>query len=365
MTEQQMLRSDTSDPSQTPDGPWREEIQARVARYRTRRGRRIEGTYSLRFPFAPGEEAAATAPELSVTVLEAEGDDSLREEVPMSAAVAEEAVLEVRLAAAVEGEVPEIALNVVEEARTGESLAEQPPQETLNEGDPAEFGLQSGPQPGPASAPRPAAKRKVIAFPRQATVTEDIYEMYRLADPVVAEQPRILDVPEELEPFPTTPLFDGLHLPAVQQSAAPSPDHIDLPFQAAPLSRRIWAGAVDCGLVAVGAAMFGGIVYKLTPALQLTKPVLLTAAAIPFLLWAAYQYLLLMYGGATAGMQVAKVRLSTFKGIAPDRRRRRSRILALYFSAASLLMGVLWALVDVDHLCWHDRISHTYLTKGE
>jgi hypothetical protein len=26
-------------------------------------------------------------------------------------------------------------------------------------------------------------------------------------------------------------------------------------------------------------------------------------------------------------------------------------------------MGLLWALVDVDGLCWHDRISRTYLTK--
>ena len=27
------------------------------------------------------------------------------------------------------------------------------------------------------------------------------------------------------------------------------------------------------------------------------------------------------------------------------------------------MMGLLWSLVDVDALCWHDRISHTYLTK--
>ncbi len=57
MTEQQMLRSDTSDSSQSSDDLWRNEIQARLARYRTRRGRRIEGTYSMRFPFAPDEES--------------------------------------------------------------------------------------------------------------------------------------------------------------------------------------------------------------------------------------------------------------------------------------------------------------------
>ena len=83
------------------------------------------------------------------------------------------------------------------------------------------------------------------------------------------------------------------------------------------------------------------------------------------LLWAAYQYLLLMYAGTTAGMRVAKVRLSTFKGAAPNRRHRRSRVIGLYFSTASLMMGLLWSLVDVDALCWHDRISHTYLTRRE
>ncbi len=29
------------------------------------------------------------------------------------------------------------------------------------------------------------------------------------------------------------------------------------------------------------------------------------------------------------------------------------------------MMGLLWALVDVDMLCWHDRISQTYLTSRE
>src|SRR5271157_5878260 len=99
--------------------------------------------------------------------------------------------------------------------------------------------------------------------------------------------------------------------------------------------------------------------------LAFTKPVLLTAGLVPVLLWASYQYLLLVYGGKTAGMQLTRIRLSTFKGAPPSLRRRRSRVLGLYFSTASLVMGLLWALVDVDRLCWHDRISGTYLTKRE
>ena len=97
------------------------------------------------------------------------------------------------------------------------------------------------------------------------------------------------------------------------------------------------------------------------PGLALSKPVALTAAGMAVLLWAAYQYLLLVYGGATAGMRIARVRLSTFKGNAPRLGERRNRVIALYFSAASVMMGLLWAFVDVDTLCWHDRISRTYL----
>jgi len=73
----------------------------------------------------------------------------------------------------------------------------------------------------------------------------------------------------------------------------------------------------------------------------------------------------LVYAGTTAGMQVTGIRLSTFKGARPSLRHRRSRVVGLYLSSASLIMGLLWAFVDVDALCWHDRISETYLTKRE
>jgi len=89
------------------------------------------------------------------------------------------------------------------------------------------------------------------------------------------------------------------------------------------------------------------------------------STAVPVLLWAIYQYLLLVYAGRTVGMQVAAIRLITFKGLGPSLRQRRIRVLGLCFSTASLIMGLLWALVDADALCWHDRISGTYLTKRE
>jgi uncharacterized RDD family membrane protein YckC len=218
-------------------------------------------------------------------------------------------------------------------------------------------------EPIPPPVPRPRAQRKVIAFPRQATGAP---EMHRLADPVLLEQPRILDVPEELEALPTTPFLDGLQFgPTTQPVIAVHADNVELPFRAAGRAHRLYAGLLDCLLVAAGTAVFAAVSYKMLPKLTFSKPVLVTAATLPLLLWAVYQYLLLVYGGATAGMRIAKIRLSTFTGKSPCRHKRRQRVMALYFSMASFVMGLLWALVDVDSLCWHDRISRTYLTDRE
>ncbi len=96
---------------------------------------------------------------------------------------------------------------------------------------------------------------------------------------------------------------------------------------------------LDCLLVAAGTAVFAAVSYKMLPKLTFSKPVLVTAATLPLLLWAVYQYLLLVYGGATAGMRIASIRLSTFNGKSPCRRKRRQRVMALYFSMASFVMG--------------------------
>ena len=60
MTEQP-LHTPLEESAAMPD-VWRNEVQARLERYKRRRGRRIEGAFTMRFPFPP-EEPAAAAPE--------------------------------------------------------------------------------------------------------------------------------------------------------------------------------------------------------------------------------------------------------------------------------------------------------------
>ena len=64
-------------------------------------------------------------------------------------------------------------------------------------------------------------------------------------------------------------------------------------------------------------------------------------------------------------MTATRVRLRTFKGRSPDFRQRQLRVFGLYLSVLSLGMGLLWYFVDVDSLCWQDRISQTFPAAAE
>lgn len=307
----------------------------------------------MRFPFPPAD-AVATAPPVDFEVASLEPDIVVAEVANVPAP----ATIETAMA-----ELPEIAAESIVPADPAE-IATKPitvEAEALGESVQAQIP-EAEPEVQPVIPTRPRLKRKVIAFPRQTPASESVY---RLADPVLPEQPRILDVPEELEAFPSTPFLDGLQFDASPQTPTVPREHIELPFRVVSLSQRIYAALVDCSLVAAAAAVFAAICHKMLPKLDFTKPVLLTAAVASVLFWAIYQYLLLVYAGRTAGMQVARIRLSTFKGTRPSLRHRRNRVVGLYLSTASLIMGLLWALVDVDALCWHDRMSGTYLTKRE
>jgi len=328
MEQQNSTAEGASDLARDPS-VWRNEVQARVAGYRTRRGRRIEGAFSMRFPFPPIDALAA-----------------LPEESPSSGIAEFDSATET---ASNEAEGESARSFSPDRAAGAETTAPAPETNDAPADEPFEFT--------PAPPPRP--KRKVIAFPRPANAEPIV----PVEEPLVPEQPRILDVQEELPLVPATPLLDGLLLPSHQRHEEMQADHVELPLQPASIAQRLYAGLVDCLLVGAAAGVFVAAGYKWMPKVELTKPMLMILAAIPVLLWAAYQYLFLKYGGRTAGMRVAGIRLSSFKGAAPRWRQRRKRVIGLYFSTASLMMGLLWALVDVDMLCWHDRLSGTYLIR--
>ena len=90
---------------------------------------------------------------------------------------------------------------------------------------------------------------------------------------------------------------------------------------------------------------------------------MMLAALLPGFFWSLYQYLFLVNTGSTPGMRLTGLKLAEFDGIAISRSRRRARALSMSISTLAAGLGFVWALLDIDHLCWHDRASRTFLTR--
>src|SRR5262249_21151510 len=114
-------------------------------------------------------------------------------------------------------------------------------------------------------------------------------------------------------------------------------------------------------IVAAASALFGFIFWKVAAVRPPQIQIFVLTGAILSLFWIAYQYLLIVYSGSTPGLWIAKLHLARFDGSSTNRSLRRWRVLASCLSAASLGMGYAWVFLDEDVLCWHDRITHTYL----
>jgi uncharacterized RDD family membrane protein YckC len=207
----------------------------------------------------------------------------------------------------------------------------------------------------PVAAVSAPLTAKIIEFPRSWTPPP--VPLDQLAEPVFT-RPRILEAPEFVPPPPA--------LGGITIEPAPKPEFekrpgIDIPLQGAPLARRILSALIDDLILATAGALFGFIFWKVTAIQPPRFQLIGLAAGFASLFWAVYQYLLMVYAGTTPGLRLARLELTRFDGSPAGRRLRRWRVLASYLSAISLGMGYGWVFLDEDSLCWHDRITHTYL----
>jgi len=296
------------------DGAWRDELSDRLSRYRARRKMRPPRYPSLSLPFEPASASAQRDTYLgrSSRTLEPVAETSLALN-------------------------PLIPAQESSETRTG--------------------GKSAAPEVSrPMSSDVKGVSAKIIEFPRFAWAPPPP-PIDQLAEPI-SDRPRILEVPEVAPP---PPALGGITIePAEPQEVERRPG-IDFPLQTAPLSRRVLASMVDGSIVAAAASLFGAIFWKLVGSHPPMTQFLELAIAVPGVFWAAYQFLLIVYSGCTPGMMAAGLALARFDGTPTNRSLRRWRILGSYLSAASLGMGYAWVFLDEDTLCWHDRITHTYL----
>ena len=303
--------------SSNHDQAWRDELSERLHRYRSRHKIRPPRYPSLRLPFEPPPPPPASGYGANLTshALEPYAESSLAVD-PVSPMDARE-----------------------QEPLAGESI-------------PAEGFKRAGAQPTSGGA-------KIIEFPRFAWAPPPP-PPDQLAEPII-DRPRILEVPEIAPP---PPALGGITIEPADPLQPEKRPGIDFPLQSASLARRISAALVDGVIVAAAATLFGLIFWRIDsfrlPSVQLST----LALGIPCAFWAVYQYLLIVYSGRSPGLMAAGLELARFDGAPTNRSIRRWRILASYLSAASLGMGYMWVFLDEDGLCWHDRITHTYLAPS-
>jgi hypothetical protein len=315
------------------DSPaWRQEVAARLNRYQARHKPRPPRYPSLRLPF---ENDAAPAADIDSCPVESPS-------FPRRMASASNRALAL-------DEFADIVADAVEAG-----AAEGPA--------PASLALphaQASQETKTEDKPQPAAptKAKIIEFPRSWTPAPAPLD--ELAEPVFdRDRPRILEAPEVVPP---PPALGGITIEPAQRPEVEKRPGIDIPLQSASLARRIFSAAVDGVIIAVAGDLFAFIFWKLTALRPPRFEIVGLAAGLFSLFWAAYQYLLVVYSGTTPGLLLARLELARFDGSPACRRLRRWRVLASFLSAASLGMGYAWVFLDEDSLCWHDRITHTYL----
>jgi uncharacterized RDD family membrane protein YckC len=212
--------------------------------------------------------------------------------------------------------------------------------------------------PSPETAPLPVSPAKLIAFPRSSTAPPSRVE--ELAEPVF-DRPRILEGPE-VPPPPAA--LGGILIEPTEAPADEKRPGFEMPLQSATMPRRLAATMIDGLIVLVGLTAFSYIFWRITAMIPPTRLAAGIGVVMGGMLWAAYQYLLIVYCGTSPGLKIAKLRLSHFDGTSVPRKTRRWRVLASVLSGLSLGLGYAWCFLDEDQLCWHDRITRTYMAPS-
>jgi uncharacterized RDD family membrane protein YckC len=324
---------------------WRDELAARLERYRTRRKPRSPRYPSLLLPFdAPESWSRCVPPSGSAVGIFASTGSAAVAAASPDFAFQNDSQLEQPASAA--------AYRVVDDRQLSEAVNPTAHAENL---------FDRLDQVAEHNSEQTA---KVIEFPRSAAIP--VFHASTLADPIF-DRPRIVEAPEILPP---PPALGGMLIEPVQTEPADRKAEYPCAYPTASIARRALAALVDGAVVAMSLTVFAGVFFRLNLGLAPTSlqavrgslPVLPAGlAVVAVALWAAYEFCFVVYTGSTPGLRAVRLRLSGFDGAPLNRRLRRWRVLASFLSAFCAGLGYLWCALDQDGLCWHDRITRTHV----
>jgi uncharacterized RDD family membrane protein YckC len=161
----------------------------------------------------------------------------------------------------------------------------------------------------------------------------------------------------------TASLPSHAHWPDASKSSVGLPESPLYPV--APIAQRRRAAMVDAALLIFSYGGMLALFSVLGGHIGLDKVDLTVMVATFALFYAQYFALFTVFGGSTPGMMLRGLRVVSFAGGVPTSRQMIRRSFGYLISAGTCFLGFVWAFWDDDRLCWHDRLSQTYLTPIE
>jgi uncharacterized RDD family membrane protein YckC len=133
----------------------------------------------------------------------------------------------------------------------------------------------------------------------------------------------------------------------------------------ASIKTRSMAVALDVSIVFLAFGVFLGVFSIYAKGLSLTRTTALVCGAAFALLLFFYKFLACLLAGRSPGVRLLGLRLLHFDGRPADMRQRLLRLASGCLSCLTLGIGFLWAVVDEEHLTFHDHITETFATPAD
>jgi uncharacterized RDD family membrane protein YckC len=123
---------------------------------------------------------------------------------------------------------------------------------------------------------------------------------------------------------------------------------------------RLMAAALDSSMIVIALGLFLLTFHICGGSVVLNAKTAVLYLGIYAVIWFFYRALFGICGADTPGMLWTDLRLVNFEGETPDREQRIYRMFGGVLGFLSAGLGLVWSLVDEEHLTWHDHISKTF-----